>query len=198
MRSRRLALLLAPLLAGSLAPHRAEPAEHGRLGILAGFSDAASLGGDIRVSGRVALRPRVSYSWLRSDNAPTLVDLEQDYPVFETTERYLGVGLDALLTWPSSTSLEPYVGLSLNLRRSDVPYPASEAGAIVYRNGTLYRKTALALVGAQYNLNRHLAIYGEAAFGYSASERFGFGGRRLRFREWGTASPGVGVIFYFR
>jgi len=198
MTSKRLALLLAPVVAGLMFPDSADSAEHGRLGLLARFSDTASLGADIRLSGRVTLRPRVSYSWVRSENAPTLVEIDQDYPVFQTTEAYLGVGLDGLLMLPSTSALEPYVGLSLDLRRADVPYPASESGVIVYRNGTLYRKSALALVGAQYNLSRHLALYGEAAFGFSAGERFGFAGHRLRSREWGTATPGVGVIFYFK
>jgi hypothetical protein len=191
-------LALALPLVGASLPCGAQGAEHGRVGLLASFSDGASLGVDVRLPARLALRPRLSYSWIRSDNAPTFVEVGQDYPVFQTTERYLGVGLDVLRTLSSSSPLEPYVGLSLGLNRADVPYPASEQGVIVYRNGALHRWTARALLGAQYNFSRHLALYGEAAFGYSASERFGFGGRRLKSREWDTASPAAGVIFYFK
>ncbi len=191
------ATLSAPL--ALLAPLASHAAEHGRFGLLASLSDQASVGFEARLKERFALRPHVSYSWVRSDNAPSLMELTNDYPVLETTERYLGAGLDALCTLPTSAPLEPYFGLGLNLSRADVPYPALDpSGALVYRNGALNRLSAFALLGAQYGFNRHLAIYGEAAFGYSQSERFGFGGRRLRTREWDTLRPALGVVFYFK
>jgi hypothetical protein len=192
------ALLTLSTLLGVCVPLCAHGSEHGRFGLIARLADTASVGVEAHLSERFVLRPHVSYAWVRSDNAPTLIDLEQEYSVFETTERYYGAGLDALFAPPTSSPLGPYFGLGLNVSRADVPYPALDSGNLIYRNGGLNRLSAFALLGAQYSFNHHLAIYGEAAFGYSLSERFGFGGHRLRSREWGTLSPGLGVVLYLR
>ena len=195
----RLVLAVAGLsLVLRAAPAVAADDASGRLGLSLKLSGSDEIGLQVCPTSALCLRPALSYTWVKADNVPSLAELTTDYPVYQTTERYIGAGMDVLWRLRRPGPLVPYLGLGLDLLRADVPYPDLEGTEVVVRNGALHRRSFSASAGFEYSVHRRLSLCGEAGVGVTRSERFGLGGKRLKTTAWGTVSSAVGVIFYLK
>jgi hypothetical protein len=177
----------------------AESSESGRIGLSAEAGGKTMIGFIFFASDRLAVHPVLAFSELQTDNVPVYIEPGEDFPVFETTERILqmGIGLNYYLMG-GDRDIRPYFGGDFLFGRHNIPFQTMESEIVVYKNGVLHDKSLRVFSGLQAAITHWITVFGEIGLEHTTRERFAFGGRKLHSRLLSSYSSGVGIIIFFR
>ena len=183
--------------------------EKGNIGLNFRIDPNPRVGMTFHLTSRLALKPYVGFSWMESalENQrpprPQGPQGQQNPPPFpqsvnstvNSTDILFGMNL--LYYFHQGTDISVYTGLNFGYRNSrgntEISIQQQD------RERSLNTYNAGVLLGTQYSLSRHFAIFGEIGFGYSkgASERDNRGERSSDTQRWGLMNTGIGFTFYF-
>ena len=149
--------------------------EKGKFGILFKSSSSYYVGLKFNLSDKITLRPTLGFS---SDK------IEKESPqgpdsVVELDSKQYKVGLGLFYYFLKKNQFSAYIG--------------PELGYFHQTQTDFDRYDANIIFGLQYNLNKHLAVFGEVGFGYSKSKS---AARQKEQTSWGVSQSGFGIILY--
>ena len=177
----------------------------GQIGISIGYP--AAIGIVWHVTDSVAVRPDISFSTGSAEStAPRFDILGSTVSAASSSDSTtVTVGVSGLLYLGKWDHLRTYVSPRFSYGRL-----SSSSGTTVTIDNTNSNYTTTGSFGAQYQIHRRFAVFGETGFGYSHSRTSFSSGISLPVQptfpvtttetvstSWGTRS-GAGVIFYFK
>lgn len=175
MRKGVLAVLLLPVWPAAAA-------ERGQVGLNATVSASPSVGLTYQLSRRVALRPSLHFS--KGDTTFFLLEpIDGVFGPIRGNFSSVGGSLEFQYHLSSQGDLSPYLGLGLGYDRYTVDYH----GRLADRRESATNVSAL--LGLQYALNEHLAVFTQAGISYA------WEGSDDRLR---TFRSEIGLVFYFK
>ncbi|MFC2156343.1 outer membrane beta-barrel protein [Acidobacteriota bacterium] len=161
------------------------------------------------ITSKLALRPYVGFSWMETEVENERAPLppgsqgQQNRPRppqsvnTKASSTDLLFGLSLLYYFHQSDDFAVYTGANFGYRNLTGETEISARDQDSERSQNTYN--AGILLGTQFNLSRHFAIFGEIGFGYStgASELDNRGERSSNTKRWGLMNTGIGLTFYF-
>jgi hypothetical protein len=192
--TRRLAALL--LVLGPAAS--ASAVEKGQLGLDLEAGERRVIGVRYHLTPSFGVRTGIFFQHLEAENTLTILDVNADVPVFETTDTSFGGQLEVDYFLRPKSDLTPYLAATATYGHVNTAYPLSRGdGDVILRNGNLQSWSIGAGFGAQYAFSRSFQAFGRVALSYASSERFTLNGVKLHSHTLGTSSSAVGLAFYF-
>jgi len=169
--------------------------EKGQVGFLFKTGTLNSVGMTFNLSNRVALRPSIGFSTARIDiEDETLVNDPQKSDNYNAS---LGILYDFL----KKENLSVYSGLEFGYSHSKIESNVCSSFICSLVSRKMNGFTGDVILGFRYNLNKHLALFGEIGFGYERlktdieSNLPGTTGTE-KYKAWDLSRSGVGVTFY--
>ena len=191
---RRLAALLLALAPAASA----HAVEKGQIGLDLEAGERRLIGVRYHLTPSVGVRTGLFYQRLDAENTLTVLDVNADVPVFETTDTSFGGQLELDYFLRPKSALTPYLAATATYSHVNTPYPlSSNDGGVILRNGNLQNWSIGAGFGAQYAISRSFQAFGRVALSYASTERFTLNGVKLHSRTLNTSSSAVGLAFYF-
>lgn len=191
-RRRLAALLLALAPAASV-----DAVEKGQVGLDLEAGERRLIGVRYQLTPSVGVRTGIFYQRLKAENTLTVLDVNAEVPVFETTDTSFGGQLELDYFLRPKNALTPYLAATATYSHVNTAYPLSSNDGVILRNGNLQNWSIGAGFGAQYAISRSFQAFGRVALSYASSERFTLNGVKLHSRTLSTSSSAVGLAFYF-
>ena len=169
--------------------------ETGKFGFFFKAGSSYNVGLTYNLSNRVTLRPSFGFSSNKSEyESESAQDIKENSYSMDLGLFYHFLKKDHFTAYSGFEA-----GYTYRNRESDTDV-SSSIYILAVRESRGYRGNAI--LGFQYNFNKHLAVFGEIAFGF-LKEKTEFDGQNLlvisypsKYTSWSLSRSGFGIILY--
>ena len=174
--------------------------DKGNVGFLFKSGSINSVGLSFNLSDSLTLRPSFGFSTGKDEREyDTVVGGTIDTVNTTTKSTYYSVNLGLFYHFLKKNHLSAYTGLDVGYSHEKNDGEICVAGVCGFENVKSRGYNGNIIMGLQYNLNKHLAVFGEVGFGfrqYKIDNDEDFMPVYFKSTNWSLGRSGFGIILY--